>query len=115
MRQRLGTATEMDRAQPQVGDFAGSCRGSMATINSVSRKQHEVRVGFSRCVLSRKPIVLTEPGKSQFAPGDIKNDKDLKDAKSLASSCDGVMALVRRATSRARSGQSCRTGPTCFT
>jgi hypothetical protein len=25
-----------------------------------------------------------EPGKSQFAPGDIKNDKDLKDAKSLA-------------------------------
>ena len=26
----------------------------------------------------------TEPGKSQFAPGDIKNDKDLKDAKSLA-------------------------------
>ena len=26
----------------------------------------------------------TEPGKSEFAPGDIKNDKDLKDAKSLA-------------------------------
>jgi len=26
----------------------------------------------------------TEPGKSQFAPGDIKQDQDLKDAKSVA-------------------------------
>jgi hypothetical protein len=57
-------------------------------VSTISQAQAGGRgspnLGSSSVAPGHGTPVVGDPGKSGNAPGDIKNDKDLKDAKSLA-------------------------------